>query len=236
MLTVEQFKDALRVLWPRLHRSKQQMLEYQYHAPNHAITATQLAELVHYNNHGPVNLHYPTIGRRIAKKLGKLPEQRQNGTYRWWNVLSTGIPAGKDGWLWIMRPELALALEELELVTVEERSIPEEVEETEKGHLEGAVRLITVNAYERNTTARNRCVAYHKPKCSICGFDFGIVYGEKLTGYIHVHHLRPLSEIKSEYIVDPIKDLRPVCPNCHAVIHSRKPAYTIEEVQAMLQK
>ena len=52
--------------------------------------------------------------------------------------------------------------------------------------------------------------------------------------YIHVHHLRPLSEIKASYVVDPKEDLRPVCPNCHAVIHLRKPSFTLEEVLAML--
>jgi len=34
-----------------------------------------------------------------------------------------------------------------------------------------------------------------------------------------VHHLVPISKIGKKYRVDPIKDLRPVCPNCHAVIH-----------------
>ncbi len=33
-------------------------------------------------------------------------------------------------------------------------------------------------------------------------------------GFIHVHHLKPLSEVGYEYRVDPIRDLRPVCPNC----------------------
>jgi 5-methylcytosine-specific restriction protein A len=55
-------------------------------------------------------------------------------------------------------------------------------------------------------------------------------YGEVAKGFIHVHHLRPLSEIGEEYEVDPIADLRPVCPNCHAVLHLRVPAYSIEEV------
>ena len=37
------------------------------------------------------------------------------------------------------------------------------------------------------------------------------------------------SEIKSLYI-DPIKDLIPVCPNCHSMIHSKRPAFTIDEI------
>ena len=40
-----------------------------------------------------------------------------------------------------------------------------------------------------------------------------------------------ISDIGKEYEVDPIKDLIPVCPNCHAMIHSKRPAFTIEEIK-----
>jgi 5-methylcytosine-specific restriction protein A len=55
-----------------------------------------------------------------------------------------------------------------------------------------------------------------------------------MAGFIHVHHLTPLSTIGKEYRVDPIKDLRPICPNCHAVIHSRRPAMSIEEAKQLI--
>ncbi|MDJ0530571.1 MAG: HNH endonuclease, partial [Microcystis sp. M53600_WE12] len=70
--------------------------------------------------------------------------------------------------------------------------------------------------------------------CFVCGFDFSKVYGELGDGFIHVHHLRPLSEIKQQYRVDPINDLRPVCPNCHAMIHRRTPPLSIKELQEVL--
>jgi 5-methylcytosine-specific restriction protein A len=54
--------------------------------------------------------------------------------------------------------------------------------------------------------------------------------------YIHVHHVRALSEIGREYAVDPVEDMLPVCPNCYAVIHRRVPAYAVEEVRSFLQK
>ena len=49
-----------------------------------------------------------------------------------------------------------------------------------------------------------------------------------------VHHLRPLSEIGAGYKLALVKDLRPVCPNCHAMIHTRVPVYTIEEMKKLL--
>jgi predicted HNH restriction endonuclease len=68
----------------------------------------------------------------------------------------------------------------------------------------------------------------------MCGFKVAQTYGEVGEGFIHVHHLKPLSEIGSKYKVDPIQDLRPVCPNCHAMIHRRDPPYGIEELWGLL--
>lgn len=110
---------------------------------------------------------------------------------------------------------------------------PEEIAEPQ-GLPEGAVRTITVNAYERNREARDECIKVHGTTCTICAFNFRDAYGEVAEGRIHVHHLRPLSEIGEEYFVDPVADLRPVCPNCHLVLHLRNPAYSIEEVKAFL--
>lgn len=95
---------------------------------------------------------------------------------------------------------------------------------------EGAVRKVSVNAYERNPEARRQCIAHYGARCTVCKCTLEEIYGEAGRDLIHVHHLRELSSIGQEYQVDPIQDLRPVCPNCHAVIHSRKPAYSIEEV------
>ncbi len=111
---------------------------------------------------------------------------------------------------------------------------PDEVDSAEN-YREGSVRRVTVNAYERNDAARQRCIDHYKPTCFICGFDFGNTYGLIVDGLIHVHHLRPLSEIAEEYTIDPVADLRPVCPNCHAVLHSRKPAYTVLEVMDFIR-
>lgn len=89
-------------------------------------------------------------------------------------------------------------------------------------YYEGATKTISVNAYERNPEARRKCIEHYGYDCFVCGFNFEKVYGEIGKGYIHVHHLKPLSEIKEGYLVDPIKDLRPVCPNCHALLHVAK--------------
>ena len=113
--------------------------------------------------------------------------------------------------------------------------LPEEISETE-GSYEGARRQISVNIYERDRTARDKCLRHYGPRCAVCEKDMSEIYGPEAAGLIHVHHLKPLSEIKEGYQVNPIADLRPVCPNCHAVIHRRRPLYKIEEVKGFLEK
>ena len=112
--------------------------------------------------------------------------------------------------------------------------IPEEVVDSGE-YMEGATRSIVVNAYERNSVARRACIAHFGARCTVCDTAFGETYGMELEGFIHVHHLVPLSTVGAEYSVDPVRDLRPVCPNCHAVIHSMSPPLTIEQVKARLR-
>lgn len=110
---------------------------------------------------------------------------------------------------------------------------PTEVVHPER-YLEGATRTVAVNVYERNPRARRACIARYGAVCAVCSFDFGGRYKDIGAGFIHVHHLKQLSEIDGSYEVDPINDLRPVCPNCHAMLHQRTPPYTIAELQGML--
>lgn len=97
---------------------------------------------------------------------------------------------------------------------------PDEV--IDNGYLkEGKVKTVTVNVYERSVAARNACIEAHGVSCFVCDFNFGDFYGQEASGFIHVHHLIPLSEVVKEYTVDPKNDLIPVCPNCHAMLHRR---------------
>lgn len=112
---------------------------------------------------------------------------------------------------------------------------PSEVSPAEK-LLEGATRQVLVNSYERNRRAKKLCVAHYGSTCVVCNFNFGSVYGQLADGYIHVHHIRPLSEIGQEYFIDPIEDLRPVCPNCHAVLHLGGNLRSIDEVMKLLRQ
>jgi 5-methylcytosine-specific restriction protein A len=69
-----------------------------------------------------------------------------------------------------------------------------------------------------------------------CSFHFTQSYDDVGEGFIHVYHLKPLSEVASGYKVDPIQYLRIVCPNCHALIHRRDPPYSSEELRELLEE
>jgi 5-methylcytosine-specific restriction protein A len=99
---------------------------------------------------------------------------------------------------------------------------------------EGAVRSISVDAYERNPQARNACISHFGCQCVVCDFDFAAVYGPIGKDFIHVHHLNELASIGEEHEVDPVVDLRPVCPNCHAMLHVESPAISIEKLRRIV--
>ncbi|MBL8154259.1 MAG: HNH endonuclease [Anaerolineae bacterium] len=102
---------------------------------------------------------------------------------------------------------------------------------------EGRQARVTVNRYERDPKARAACIKYYGAFCQVCAFDFGLVYGEIGEGFIHVHHIDPIaSHSGSEYHIDPIRDLRPVCPNCHAMLHRQSPPLTLEELQIEIRR
>jgi 5-methylcytosine-specific restriction protein A len=47
----------------------------------------------------------------------------------------------------------------------------------------------------------------------------------------------PISTIGEEYQLDPVKDLVPVCPNCHAMLHRGidGKVLTVEELKVLIR-
>lgn len=108
--------------------------------------------------------------------------------------------------------------------------------ELSKNYSEGKRVLRKSYSYERNPEAREACLAHYGYICYICGFSFVKKYGMIGEKFIHVHHKNPVSEVGHEYIVDPIKDLVPICPNCHAMIHRKVPAMSVDELKKIVEK
>lgn len=156
-------------------------------------------------------------------KTGNLEKQQ-------WTPQSSGIS---------IKPEL---VEELEavwfdfLTTQKIRLNPYALSGNEKTktYTEGTANQITQTRYERNPHARVACINHYGYSCSVCEFDFEKRFGELGKNFIHVHHLTQVATVGKTYQVDPILDLRPVCPNCHAMLHRQNPPLTIEELKIWL--
>jgi len=79
--------------------------------------------------------------------------------------------------------------------SIEPNLFPDEIQQ-QATYIEGAAVQVTVNRYERDQKARQAALEWHGYQCKVCGLDMTKVYGEIAKGFIHVHHLIPLSEIK----------------------------------------
>lgn len=111
----------------------------------------------------------------------------------------------------------------------------DEFQEDDSVLIEGAKREVFVNSYERNPKARKKCIEYYGCNCFCCGLSFEEKYGEIGKGFIHVHHLKQISEIGEKYEINPIKDLIPLCPNCHSMIHKSNPPFSVNELKAKMK-
>ncbi|RAS30676.1 MULTISPECIES: HNH endonuclease [unclassified Pseudomonas] len=90
--------------------------------------------------------------------------------------------------------------------------------------------------YERRKDLRMQAIAIHGLDCKGCGFDFEQAYGEHAKGFIHVHHVVPISESGGEKAVDPETDLVTLCANCHAVVHRKRDmTLSIDELKGMVR-
>lgn len=220
----------------------QRILEQVYYAPNQSLSATEVARRLGLSHHARLNQQIGRLGKKISSHYGKseLPEYwfEEKSRPSGWRVLFTDKQEGRF-FIWIMRPELAEALEAVyqfgQSDIVEEKLLAGEAIE-EPRYLEGGLVRVRINRYERNPKARRACLDYYGYRCAVCGMSLEEMYGEAGQDIIHVHHLQPISERQAEYEIDPIRDLRPVCPNCHAIIHSNTPHYSIKAVQEMLRR
>jgi 5-methylcytosine-specific restriction protein A len=164
-------------------------------------------ELINPNNKLPLPLDALPQGQII----------KQN-----WTPQSSGISIDNN---------IADKLERLWLNYTNSKEFTHEKLEYAASFAEGSSYQIIATKYERNQAARASCLIHYGYTCHVCDFNFEKKYGEIGKEYIHVHHLNQISSIGEEYIINPIEDLRPVCPNCHAMLHKRKIPYSIEELK-----
>lgn len=163
-------------------------------------------------------------------KIGQRADARRDGNTTKKIKLRLTVPGFAPSEASALETALAYAIGRFEYRSADELG-------SQSGHTfpEGAVTRVTVNKYERDPAARKKCLVTYGHQCSVCDLDFEDRYGDIGKDFIHVHHLKELSTVGPGYEVDPIEDLRPVCPNCHAMLHKRRPAFSPEELRQILR-
>jgi len=187
-----------------------------------------------------------TAQRMLSKKLKKPPEQKGFRALVEAGRLDLSLeslvlqPRFRS---FFTKEELAEAKRRLDMVpdyakriqVAPDENHPDDLQD-EKEYVEGAKKRITVNAYELDQKARKACLKRHGYRCAVCTMNFQEVYGEGGKQFIHVHHRKPLAGRRTDYTVKPTIDLVPVCPNCHAMLHTSNPPLGIAELKQKLDE
>lgn len=160
------------------------------------------------------NTKYQTSKNGVFCKLTLLEcIQNENLTLKY--LLANGLKSAPQGAVRLKGSLLEYIEDNLDSMNIDEKLDLVSI------HLEGSMQQILTNRYERNKEAREKCIKHYGLSCQVCSFNFAQTYGKIGSEFIHVHHVIPISKIKKNYVVNPIKDLIPVCPNCHAMLHRK---------------
>jgi 5-methylcytosine-specific restriction protein A len=228
ILTKKEWKEIL--LNPNLTKELDlSIFQTLYAFNNHQASASEIGKILDVRRYSLLNLEIGRYAKRIAQSYDIDFTIRENGKYQSWDLFFDDGQGEKYD-IWQLKDNLIEALEETKL-TGEIEFFDELTEIDDKILVEGIKKRVTVNSYERNPKARELCIKEYGYSCSVCGINFEDRYGEIGKNFIHVHHLTPISELKKSYQINPIEDLRPVCPNCHAMLHKKKPPFSINELK-----
>jgi hypothetical protein len=116
-VTSPEYVAAFKSILNRLNDGQRAMLKAHVNAPRRTMTATELATAAGYEHYAAVGLHYGLVGRWLSEELLCPLPQRADGTKIYTCALADGPDNGKSEgeWQWVMKPEVAAALESLGL-------------------------------------------------------------------------------------------------------------------------
>ncbi|MDX2006004.1 MAG: hypothetical protein SFU83_12060 [Meiothermus sp.] len=219
----------LAFLSVELTEFEREILRLHFRSSKQTLTSKDLSNLMGFESEKAASIFYRKLGEKVARQLN-------------WSLLrplESLVKQDKPSTgKWVLRPQVGIVLVLLGIVEAPNKLVKERtiLPKTRRSFREGDPRKVQITEYRRSKKARIACIEHYGWACCICGFDFLEVYGDVADGFIHVHHENQISEKNQEYEVDPVRDLKPVCPNCHAVLHMGDPVFTIEEVKTMLRK
>lgn len=105
---------AFSYLWSGFTERQRQLLQAQYRADGRKLTTLDMADVVGWKSHSPVNLWYGLAGFAFFGEIPReIRERSAQGAPIYSFALSTGERVAQGGgevWAWTMRPEVAKGL------------------------------------------------------------------------------------------------------------------------------
>lgn len=237
------FKELPVVPWQQKRPVQSGSIVYIYatHGHSHLIYVTialennlAFAEIIDDEDYWHDKTRYEKGKSGLFVNLFLLEEIVDTERYTFKKLHKNGLVTAQGHTIYV-NEQLAAYLKPLEKAFVSFKSNEQKVQL----YYEGTKQPVLSNKYERNPLARQACIEHYGTSCQICGFSFKETYGEFAEGFIHVHHITPLADTDGEKEINPIKDLIPVCPNCHAMLHKKDANgnyKTVDEIKKILNK
>lgn len=209
-----------------------QMLQYKCRVEKMDLNSNQIRDDKEYWLNEEE--YYKSLNGKFMRL--NLIEQVSNNTMKLDQLIQNGLKSAPQGPVKIKNQRLLEYIDKFFTDSYQSDFFPEVLNE-EQTEYEGAKRTIVVNKYERSSKARENAVKFHGFKCKVCGISFEETYGLIGRGFIHIHHLVPINEIGKNYKIDYQRDLIPVCPNCHSMLHRKLNGkeQTVDELKKLIE-
>lgn len=98
--------------------------------------------------------------------------------------------------------------------------------------IEGQIYTKEVLFRKRNRALIEVKKANSKYRCEVCNFSFEETYGFK---YIVAHHLIPIAS-QSKPTKTTSDDIALLCANCHAMVHTKNPPLSLDEMRQLINR
>lgn len=227
LITIDQWLTVLTEVDLISDQVKEALVAFG-NSENYTSRSSEVGKNFDYSNSGGVNLLFANYGKRVVKHLEiETHDHLTKDRKAYWPLFFYGF-YDQSLFNWQLREELVDAMIELEWINGS-AGYQNYVDEHDT-YFEGKKRVSQIVSYERNAEARQKCIDHYGCLCYVCKFDFQKEFGDLGKGYIHVHHRKRTAYSGKEHEVNPIEDLIPLCPNCHAMIHKRKPMLKVDEL------
>lgn len=109
---------------------------------------------------------------------------------------------------------------------------------------EGRVETKVSKQRVRSKILRDRAIQYYtvngRIECCVCGFSYTDKYGKLGEGFIEIHHEKPIYQYEEEgtetFIEEALKSVKPLCANCHRMIHRKSTEpLSIEDLRKIIE-